>query len=220
MSDAVRFLGGIDAAIKRSKVVAIVSAAAAVVAIAVTVFLSLRYTERMTSMVYVLDNGSVLEARREQNDSQLDLEIKDHVRRYHELMYNISPDSGIIESNYQKAQKLGKTPAVMEYDRRREQRFYEQLVAAGAFQTIKVSSVEVDMSREPYRVVTDGEIKFWRGTTLTRYSIHTVCYVNVLNDARDEDNLHGLMISSFEEIQQKEIEQSIVSRNNPYEGKF
>lgn len=205
MSESINFLKGIDGALKRARVITIAAAIAAVAFGLGCFYIANQMVAEATRQVYVLDQGSVLTAIRMQNDAQRDLEIADHVRRYHELMFNISPDSDIINDNFKRAVKLGGQCAVELDNRRREQKFYEKIIEYSAIQTIRIDNIEVDMSSTPYRVFTTGTVQFLRQSTLTKYSFNSECLVSVLEN-RSFDNPHGLIIDKF--IRLEQVEQS------------
>lgn len=211
MSESIKFLKGIEGSIQRSKVVALAAlVVAAVVAIGATFIAAQKVTEA-TSYIYVVDNGSVLEARKMRNDAQLDLEIADHVRRYHELMFNISPDSDIIRQNYELAVKLGGTCAVELYNRRNEQNMYKKFIEVSAVQTIRITEINVDMNHEPYIVKTAGIVRVLREDTDTEYSFSSECEVSRMEN-RSAENPHGLMINRFNKIDQIQKSQKRLMR--------
>lgn len=211
MSESIKFLKGIDGALKRSKFISIAAlATSAVIAIAAFYMAQKRVSES-SAYVYVLDNGSVLEARRMYSDAQLDLEIADHVRRYHELMFNISPDSDIIKSNFEQAVKLGGNCAVELYNRRNEQNIYRKFIEVSAVQTIRITETVVDMSREPYVVRTKGIVRVLREETDTEYDFNSECEVSRMEN-RSIDNPHGLMINRFNKVDQVQTSQKKVQR--------
>lgn len=65
---------------------------------------SYRFAERQREKIYVLDNGKSLILALSQDLSQnRPVEAKEHIRRFHELFFTLSPDKAAIESNIRRA---------------------------------------------------------------------------------------------------------------------
>lgn len=60
---------------------------------------ALHFTASLLSDIYVLDHGSAFTASVGEEDSQRELEVQDHVARFHELLLNLSPSSEAIRTN-------------------------------------------------------------------------------------------------------------------------
>ena len=64
---------------------------------------ALHFTASRLSDIYVLDHGSAFTASVGEEDSQRELEVQDHVARFHELLLNLSPSSEAIRTNIDRA---------------------------------------------------------------------------------------------------------------------
>mgnify|MGYP000835791382 CR=1 FL=1 len=75
----------------------------AAVAVA-SVGFSYAFAERQRQKIYVLDGGRSLMVALSQDLSQnRPVEAREHVRRFHELFFTLSPDKAAIESNLNRA---------------------------------------------------------------------------------------------------------------------
>lgn len=77
-----------------------------------TLWSSYRFAERQREKIYVLDGGKSLMLALSQDLSQnRPAEAREHVRRFHELFFTLSPDKSAIEHNVRRALLLAdKTP--------------------------------------------------------------------------------------------------------------
>ena len=75
-----------------------------------SVWSSYRFAERQREKIYVLDNGKSLMLALSQDLSQnRPAEAREHVRRFHELFFTLSPEKSAIEHNVKRALLLAVT---------------------------------------------------------------------------------------------------------------
>ena len=69
-----------------------------------SVWSSYRFAEKQREKIYVLDNGKSLMLALSQDLSQnRPAEAREHVRRFHELFFTLSPEKSAIEHNVKRA---------------------------------------------------------------------------------------------------------------------
>jgi hypothetical protein len=103
MENIVKYYGGIDAELRRRRwlvTATLVFAAVVSVGTAVASFLFVRQSR---DTVYVVDKGSTIMATIAAGDIQRDLEVEDHVRRFHELLFNLAPSTESQRRNLEQA---------------------------------------------------------------------------------------------------------------------
>ena len=62
------------------------------------------FAEKQREKIYVLDNGKSLMLALSQDEKiNRPVEAKEHVRRFHELFFNLAPDKKAIEDNTKRA---------------------------------------------------------------------------------------------------------------------
>ena len=72
-----------------------------------SVVLSLNFAEKQREKIYVLDNGkSLMLALSQDMEQNRPAEAREHVRRFHELFFTLSPDKSAIEHNINRAMSL------------------------------------------------------------------------------------------------------------------
>ena len=84
-----------------------------------SVWSSYSFAEKQRQKIYVLDDGKSLMLALSQDLSQnRPVEAKEHVRRFHELFFTLSPDKNAIESNINRALFLVDKSACLLYTSR------------------------------------------------------------------------------------------------------
>ena len=97
--------------------------------------LSYRFAERQRQKIYVLDNGRSLMVALSQDLAQnRPVEAREHVRRFHELFFTLSPDKAAIESNVNRALLMADKSALSYYKVLQEKGFFNRLIAGNVMQ--------------------------------------------------------------------------------------
>ena len=192
---AVKLLGDINLALKMSRLALILMCGITVVVAVGSVIAANVRVEKSTDHIYIIDAGSVLTASRADNKAQRDLEVKDHIRRFHELFYNLSPNVTSINQNVSRALELADESAYSYFLDLKEQSYYTRLVDINAFQEIEIDSMKVNVLEYPYKASLYASLYVMRQSTISLYNIETTC--DILEAQRTEDNPHGLMITKF-----------------------
>ncbi len=158
---------------------------------------------RQQQTVYVLGNGQAFLASSSTRKDNLSAEARDHVQRFHELFFTLDPDEASIREHTTKALYLADQSAKKIYDNLRERDFYSQLVAANVNQSLRVDSIEVDLSEYPYRFRFYGTQLVTRPTSQTTRSL--LCQGMLREVSRSENNSHGLLIERWEILENRDI---------------
>ena len=94
----------IETSFRQLRLYALVFAGICAVVTITAVCLSYAFAERQREKIYVLDNGRSLMVALSQDLAQnRPVEAREHVRRFHELFFSLSPDKAAIESNLNRA---------------------------------------------------------------------------------------------------------------------
>ena len=116
---------------------------------------SYSFAEKQREKIYVLDNGKSLILALSQDLSQnRPVEAREHVRRFHELFFTLSPDKAAIEGNIRRALYLCDESAFRYYKDWEEKGYYNRIISANINQTVRVDSVACDFERYPHIVTT------------------------------------------------------------------
>ncbi len=175
----------------------------AVVAVAAVV-LSLNFAEKQREKIYVLDNGkSLMLALSQDMEQNRPAEAREHVRRFHELFFTLSPEKSAIEHNVSRALLLTDKSAYNYYRDFTEQGYYNRIIAGNINQVLKVDSVVVNFTNYPYDVRTYAKQMIIRQSNITERSLVSSCKLK--NSGRSDDNPNGFIIESFTVIENKDI---------------
>ena len=93
-----------------------------------SVVASFRFAEKQREKIYVLDGGKSLMLALSQDLSQnRPVEAREHIRRFHELFFTLSPDRAAIESNINRALFLVDKSAFAYYQDMQEKGYYNRV---------------------------------------------------------------------------------------------
>ena len=170
-----------------------------------SVWNSYRFAEKQREKIYVLDNGKSLMLALSQDLSQnRPAEAREHVRRFHELFFTLSPEKSAIEHNVKRALLLADKSVYHYYSDFAEKGYYNRIIAGNINQVLKVDSVVCDFNAYPYRAVTYATQKIIRQSNVTERSLVTTC--RLLNASRSDDNPNGFTIEGFTIIENKDLQ--------------
>ena len=175
----------------------------AAVAVA-SVGFSYAFAERQRQKIYVLDGGRSLMVALSQDLSQnRPVEAREHVRRFHELFFTLSPDRAAIESNINRALFLVDKSAFAYYQDMQEKGYYNRVVSGNISQRIEVDSVVCDFNAYPYRAMTYARQMIVRESNITERSLVTRC--ELINSGRSDNNPQGFIMEKFEILENRDL---------------
>ncbi|WP_291125349.1 conjugative transposon protein TraK [Dysgonomonas sp. UBA7698] len=162
------------------------------------------FAEAQRQKIYVLDDGKSLMLALSQDLSQnRPVEAREHVRRFHELFFTLSPDKSAIEGNIRRALVLSDKSAFNYYKDLSEKGFYNRIISGNINQTVQIDSVLCNFDSYPYDVFTYARQMIIRESNITERSLITHC--RLLNSVRSDNNPHGFTIEAFEIRENKDI---------------
>jgi len=163
-----------------------------------------RFAEAQRQKIYVLDGGKSLILALSQDLTQnRPVEAREHVKRFHELFFTLSPDRSAIESNIRRALFLVDRSAFEYYKDLQERGYYNRIISGNVNQTIQVDSVVANFDTYPYQVVTYGRQFIIRESNITERSL--VTRNNLINSVRSDNNPHGFSMENFEIVQNRDL---------------
>lgn len=166
---------------------------------------SYSFAEKQREKIYVLDGGKSLMLALSQDLSQnRPVEAREHVKRFHELFFTLSPDKNAIESNIQRSFFLADKSAFNYYKDLSEKGYYNRIISGNINQMVQVDSVVCNFDRYPYQVATYARQMIVRESSVTERSLVTRC--RLLNSVRSDNNPHGFTIEAFEITENKDLQ--------------
>ena len=195
----------IEKSFKRLSLMTIVAVGGSLVVTMTVTLWVLNFAEKQRSKIYVLDQGkSLLLALQTDAILSKDVEIRDHVTRFHELMFTLSPQKQTIQENLDRAFNLADRSAWEYSQDLAEKGYYSRLVSANISQQMIVDSVKFVSTSYPYQVRTYARQYVVRESTVSQYSFVSTC--QLINAGRSDVNPHGLIIEKFKVIQNDLVE--------------
>ena len=198
-------LRNIENSFKQIRLYAIVFAVLCTAVTGYALWQSYRFAELQRQKVYVLDNGKSLMLALSQDASiNRPVEVREHVRRFHELFFTLAPDKNAIEINLQRAFYLADKSVFDYYKDLSEKGYYNRIISGNVQQRIEVDSIVCDFDHYPYWVKTYAKQFIIRSSNITRRGLITSCYL--VNSVRSDSNPQGFNIEKFRVIQNKDEE--------------
>lgn len=196
MENVIKYFENIESGFRKMKFLSLaVIGASALVAIC-SVFLAMNASEKSRSEIFIVDgSGAALHATLAPDGAEKDLEVEDHLVRFHELMFNLSPSEESIKRNIDRALVMSDRSAYDYWRDMSERGFYQRIVSANISQQIVVDSVKTDLNTYPYEALTFGKLYLIRESNITAYQFESAC--RLVNVERSKTNPHGLMIEKF-----------------------
>ena len=179
-------LKNIETSFRQIRLFGIIYTAACALVVVCSVVCAFRFAEAQRQKIYVLDGGKSLMLALSQDLSQnRPAEAREHVRRFHELFFTLSPEKSAIEHNVKRALLLADKSA------------------GNINQVLQVDSVVCNFDRYPYEARTYARQMIIRESNVTERTLVTSC--RLLNASRSDDNPNGFTIEGFTILENRDI---------------
>ncbi|TKC04231.1 conjugative transposon protein TraK [Pedobacter frigoris] len=157
--------------------------------------------------IYILYNGKVLQALASDRKSNLSVQLRDHIKTFHQYFFNLSPDDKAIKASVSKSLFLADLSAKKQYDNLVESGYYNNLISASISQEIEVDSTVLDINVYPYTFTCYATEKLIRASSTLVRKLVTKGQVRDLKTQTD-DNPHGFLIQGWEILENKDVPKS------------
>lgn len=169
-----------------------------------TIWSSYRLVEKSRQKIYVLDQGkSLILALSQDINQNRPAEARDHIKRFHELFFTLSPDPKSIKHNMEEALFLCDQSASQEYKNLQESGYYNDLISGNISQSIKINKVEVNFEKYPYYAKTYAVQMLVRTSSITERNLVTECWLR--NELRSDNNPHGFLMEKWRVLENNHI---------------
>jgi conjugative transposon TraK protein len=197
-------LKNIESSFRQIRLISIIFVCLCAVIVCYCVRNAFTFAEAQRQKIYVLDGGKSLMLALSQDLSQnRPVEAREHVKRFHELFFTLSPDKNAIESNIQRALFLVDKSAFAYYKDLTEKGYYNRIISGNINQSVQVDSVVCDFNTYPYKAATYARQMIIRESNITERSLITRC--SLINAVRSDNNPHGFIMENFEIVENKDI---------------
>ncbi|WP_085536603.1 conjugative transposon protein TraK [Massilibacteroides vaginae] len=197
-------LKNIETSFKQIRIIAIVFVVLCAGITGYSVWNSYDFAEAQRQKIYVLDEGKSLMLALSQDMSQnRPVEAREHIKRFHELFFTLSPDKNAIESNINRALFLVDKSAFKYYQDMSEKGYYNRIVSGNINQIIQIDSIACNFDVYPYKATTYARQMIIRASNATERNMVTRC--DLINSVRSDNNPHGFTMERFEIIENRDL---------------
>lgn len=193
----------IDTAFKHIKAFSIFLILANLLSICFCIYKSYDMVNASQNRVYVLYNGKVLEAMASDKKSNLPVELRDHIKTFHQYFFNLTPDDKAIQAGISKALYLADESAKKQYDNLRESGYYNNLISANISQEISIDSISLNIDVYPYDFICYATQKLVRSSSTANRRLVTRGQIRDIKTQTD-NNPHGFLIQRWETLENRD----------------
>lgn len=194
----------IDTAFQHIKRFSIYLILANVLILCFGIYKSYEFANKAQNRIHILYNGKVLEAIAADRKSNIPVELRDHIKTFHQYFFSMDPDEKAILSNMTKALYLADESAKKEYDNLKESGYYSNLISANISQEIEVDSIALDLNVYPYSFRCYATQRLIRSSSTVVRKLVTIGQVRDLKNQTD-NNPHGFLIQRWETISNQDV---------------
>jgi conjugative transposon TraK protein len=183
---------------KTLRIVLIATIACSALVNAICFFKATNTIDKIRQSVYVPLRGESMEMMVSKNfmDNRPS-EMKNHIKMFHDLFWNISADPKLIEENIVKrALFLGDKSVRAAHKLREEKKFYLNIIGMDGYQTIHLDSIVLETNVYPYAAKIYGVVRTARASLIEVRRYLATCNLEDVPN-RSENNPHALMITNY-----------------------
>lgn len=167
------------------------------------VYLSVSSVREMQDKVYVVDNGQVLGASRQDRAVTLGDRIEFQSRNLHHYLFTITPNYEVSQGYIERALEISDKSVYDYINDLNEKKTYRRMAENNASQDVRVDSVKYNISTRPYTVVTYATVDITRPSNITRYNVVTRC--RMIDVDMNSKNREGLQVENFEVLRNEKV---------------
>lgn len=192
----------IETKIKLAFGISILSFISSVIIVVVGLFFAFQMIRDERKKIYVLDGSVPILVQQTGLEVNQEVEAKSHVNLFHSLFFNLPPDDDFIKYNMEKAMYLIDESGLKQYNNLKERGYFNTILASSATVSIKTDSILIDVQKMNFEYY--GTQRIERETSILKRQL--VTQGNLRNVPRTENNPHGLIITEWKTILNKDLE--------------
>ena len=153
--------------------------------------------------VYVLDSNVPVLVKKTTMEETLDVEAKSHIDMFHHYFFTLAPDDKYIKYTMEKAMYLVDETGLAQYNALKEKGLYSNIMGTSAVFSIFCDSIRFDDKSMEFTYY--GRQRIERRTSILTRELVTAGVLKRV--PRTENNPHGLLITNWRTLLNKDIEQ-------------
>lgn len=170
------------------------------------IYKSYELVDRAQNRIHILYNGKVLEAIASDKKTNLEVELRDHIKTFHHLFFSLSPDDRAIKNTVSRSLYLADESAKKQADNLRESGYYNNIISANISQEIEMDSIRLDINSYPYGFICYATQKLIRSTSTATRKLVTQGRIRDIKSQTD-NNPHGFLIQQWEILVNQDVPQ-------------
>ena len=200
-------LKNLENKIKLVTIICVAVIAACVIISVSSIFAGTNMVMDAQKKIYVLDGNVPILVNRSTMEETLDVEAKSHIEMFHHYFFTLAPDDKYIRYTMEKAMYLVDETGMAQYNTLKEKGFYNNIMGTSAVFSIFCDSIKLDMDRMEFTYY--GRQRIERRTSILTRELVTAGSMKRV--PRTENNPHGLLITNWRTLLNKDIEQKTKS---------
>lgn len=157
--------------------------------------------------VYVLDGTVPILVKQTTQEETFDVEAKSDIEMFHQFFFTLAPDDKYIQYTMKKAMYLVDETGLAQYNTLKEKGFYSNILGTSAVISIFCDSIKFNKEKMEFTYYGRQRIER-RSNILTR---ELVTAGQLKRVPRTDNNPHGLLITNWRTLLNKDIEQKTKS---------
>ena len=153
--------------------------------------------------VYVLDSNVPVLVKQTTMEETLDVEAKSHIDMFHHYFFTLAPDDKYIKYTMEKAMYLVDETGLAQYNALKEKGLYSNIMGTSVVFSIFCDSIKFDDKSMEFTYY--GRQRIERRTSILTRELVTAGVLKRV--PRTENNPHGLLITNWRTLLNKDIEQ-------------
>lgn len=200
-------LKNLENKIKLVTIICVAVIAACVIISVSSIFAGTNMVMDAQKKIYVLDGNVPILVNRTTMEETLDVEAKSHIEMFHHFFFTLAPDDKYIRYTMEKAMYLVDETGMAQYNTLKEKGFYNNIMGTSAVFSIFCDSIKLDMDKMEFTYY--GRQRIERRTSILTRELVTAGSMKRV--PRTENNPHGLLITNWRTLLNKDIEQKTKS---------
>ncbi|TDW97109.1 conjugative transposon protein TraK [Dinghuibacter silviterrae] len=154
--------------------------------------------------VYLLANGKLLDAVAVDRADYIAVEIRDHVKMFHQYFYSLEPDEKVNEKHITAACYLADSSAAYEYKNLSDNGYYSRILEGNISQQVEdPDSIKVDVDHLPFTFLYYGKLRIVRPTSILTRSLITTGTIR--HTTISDNNPHGFLIEHWKVLDNRDL---------------
>lgn len=157
--------------------------------------------------VYVLDGTVPILVKQTTQEETFDVEAKSDIEMFHQFFFTLAPDDKYIQYTMKKAMYLVDETGLAQYNTLKEKGFYSNILGTSAVISIFCDSIK--FNKENMEFTYYGRQRIERRSNILTRELVTAGQLKQV--PRTDNNPHGLLITNWRTLLNKDIEQKTKS---------